>query len=249
MARVLASDEGGILASVRLPTAHPRLAPGVSLSSVVVVEVFRQGAFLLAHRVLDVPLTWHFITAVLRLRWLTAPPRMPHRAALNGVLSVRATVQTRKGQPYRVHWFLTLCIDGTDTVAGEFEGYVLEERDYRLLRRSATRRSTELHTDGAPVAVATPAGFEIHWDETDQFIFRRPSDHVVSMALVDATESAIALGAHAPLAALEMEFPRFAEHDTPILCVENEGEDNRVRTLTFQQEGSIVAIARVTLGR
>jgi hypothetical protein len=217
LAAYTAAGESGLQADVALRADHPRVRTRHGeLSPSIVLEVFRQGAFLSAHERLGIPLEWHFVTKRAVLTWVRRPPLVPPAGSMRCALNVQTIVEEHKqGEPFSLTWKLRLLQEGHAFAVGELRGWTLAPPRYHALRRTARA----LTNPGLPALTTTPdPDVIVVWDEQDSFLFNRGGDHVVSMALTDAVLAAATSTESTQLVTFAMEFRRFAELTDPIHC-------------------------------
>jgi hypothetical protein len=239
------TGELSLRADVGIPPTHSRARTSLGeLSSMVVLEVFRQGAFLIAHECVNVPMDWHFVTKRAALTWVQPPPLVPPFGVLWCELEVEVSIETKRGEPFLLTWNLRLSHGDRSVAVGTLWGWVLDPSRYRALRRAAL---------AAPESARRPATAQsedettVTWDDRDPFLFNRPGDHVVSMALIDAVFNGANSVDGTQLDTFEMDFLRFAERTDPIrLNVGHSpaGED----TFEFHQLGEVIARAVARTG-
>ncbi|WP_373692877.1 hypothetical protein [Agromyces silvae] len=235
----VALGDAQLLADVVIRSDHVRARTGRGeLSSAIALEVFRQGAFLIAHQHMRVPLDWHFITKNAVLRWSRWLPSFPASGEMRYQLDVRVDIETKRGRPFLLMWGLRLLYGGRVVADGELHGWTVAPARYRALRRTA------LAAPERPARPQTPQGESgaiVEWDDHDPFLLNRPGDHVVSMILIDAVLRAVN-AEEIRLRSFEMEFRRFAERTVPVYLLVNTDHAG-VSNVTFTQSGEVVAVA------
>jgi hypothetical protein len=209
----------------------------------LLLEVFRQGAFTIAHQGVGVPLTWHFVTHRLTIEWRERPASIGPLEIFHACLSVRVATRLRRGEPFRLTWTFELRTLGRLIATGVFDGWVLAPDRYFALRRT---RQSEAPQNRGPRVSPTAGGWTVGWNESDRFLFTRPADHVVSMALADAVFAARderAMGARE--LAFDIEFAQFAESAPEIVLRPDPAVDPAIETFTFTQRHHVIATARL----
>lgn len=231
-------------ADVAIPPDHARArARRGALSPSITLEVFRQGAFLIAHQSLGIPLEWHFVTKYAALKWVQSPPLVPRSNELRCELDVRVNIdELKQGQPFLMTWVLQLLHEGRIVAVGELRGWALAPHRYRALRRAVQ----VIPGSRLPTPPPSPEGAPVvQWNDGDAFLFSRPGDHVVSMVLIDAVFELAASAGERDLVALAMDFRRFAERSEPIHYSVTHGIGGAER-VQFTQSGEVIAEARTS---
>ncbi len=195
-----------------------RATRGGALSRIVVLEVFRQGAFLAAHTCVGVPIDWHFVTKHIEMEWCAGPPLATGQEALyESTLEVSVAAQEKRGEPYYLDWSLVLGDVQYPIAVGAIQGWVLASPRYRAMRRSSLASDV---ADEPTTASEAPGGADpqVSWDENDPFLFNRRGDHVVSMALIEAVLVALrgTSSTDVDRVGFSMDFLAFAERTSPI---------------------------------
>jgi hypothetical protein len=207
-------SELAICARVFVPASHARVKGGI-LPAIVIFELFRQGAFLAAHTRGSIPTDWHFVANQYDVTLLDSRIDVP-RHGFAADLRVDLSITYRNNKPHMATWNFLLSVGEQLIATGVYGGRILSPSQYRALRRGA------LEEDGLPYSTRSkiepaPGGFIIGWDLADSFIFRQPSDHVVSMAIMDAVLIAIPITGRPRLRTrISIEFTAFAERTAPI---------------------------------
>lgn len=236
-------EKDALSATVVIPRTHSQVKKARGqLSSMVVFEVFRQGAFLISHTNLQIPLGWHFVTKSSSLVWVLPPPIGSDNHALVYNLFVRVAVETKRGEPYRLFWALELFHEKNLIATGSLDGYALNTNRYRALRRTAINALSD--ASGALISASRTetgeTGSVVDWNEDDPFFFNRPGDHIVSMALIDT----VFRSATRNVRDFDITFEQFAERNPPIFLKQHQGD--KAESFIFFQDGATIATARTT---
>lgn len=237
-------------AAACVPVSHDRMAQGEKiLSTVLALEVFRQAGFLMAHVNVGMPFDWHLVTEKFGLVWLAEPPHVSSDGNIWFDLVGRVEVETKNTKPFRMGLEIEM-VNKNDVVArGHISALSLAPHQYRALRRRSLSQQTVSRPWPAEYLIPLDdGGFTFEWTESDQFLFNRPGDHVVSMAMIEAALVASERRAGTShIRAVEMNYKHFAERDKRItLTAEKQDNTNEIKW-AFRQESNVIAVANVVI--
>ena len=232
--------------TVDAPATHPRIAgaQGV-LPAIVALEIQRQGGYIAAHQ-FGVPLGWRFVILEFAVQWAGQGPRLdPGTGGFRGTLLVEADVtQLWQEKPRRMEYaFQLLNSDAEVAGSGRAVALCLDPSRYAMLRQ----RSGAVDEPGS--ALAAPGEVvRVRWNDQDRFLFNRPGDHVVSMALLDAFLNEIASrNPSRSVIGIDTRFYRFGESAHPVSLNISVGSVSEVVQGVFLQDGTVIAEAAATL--
>jgi hypothetical protein len=230
------------LCAVDIPMSHPRMRTRAdeALPLLVALELQRQGGYVSAHAQ-GIPIGWRFVILRFGVRWNAGGPRVMTTEGFHGALEIRSRViRSWGGKPRLIEFDFALRNSGNRLVAsGRGLTLCLEPSRYAAIR---TRNQPD---QGRPQSRTSQAKLiEVRWDIQDRFLFNRPDDHVVSMALLDAFLTH--LDTAFPLAraqGIDAEFFAFGSASRPIwMDVTHATPANRVQ-VSFIQDNSVIATA------
>ncbi|KAA9110670.1 AfsA-related hotdog domain-containing protein [Microbacterium rhizomatis] len=212
---VVAGDR--VSASGVISSGHSRmLRSGGRLPGILVLEIFRQAGFLMAHEAAGMPFGWHLVTSRVEMVWRAGPPHVASNSAFAFEVTGEVGVERRGGEPCYLQFTAELASAGRVIATGTIEAYSLAPDRYQALRRHALVAphahlvaDTQSNDDGSP-------GRVVGWDDSDPFLFNRPGDHVVSMALIEAILAAAEAHSSGRPTSVEVEFLHFAERNSPV---------------------------------
>ncbi|KAA9107526.1 AfsA-related hotdog domain-containing protein [Microbacterium rhizomatis] len=126
-AEVLIADhmvaDGRLQVDVCVPSAHPHAVSGAgALSSALLLEVWRQGAFLAAHEVIGVPVDWQFELGEITLTWTQPPPLLCSMGALWGEVFVTTEAADCSSVPSAITGEFEFQVNGRVVAVGRFAG-------------------------------------------------------------------------------------------------------------------------------
>lgn len=230
--------------AIDAPISHRRVALRTddALPLVVALEIQRQGGYAAAHSQ-GIPIGWRFVILQFGVRWHSRGPQVEGAAGFRGALEVKSsTVRAWNGMPRLLEFRFQMRDDHCERVAsGRGLTLCLEPSRYAAMRKRATSEPAleEWKSEGRL--------FRLHWDVNDRFLFNRPDDHVVSMALLDALE--VHVNRAFPLASAESidaEFFQFAAA-TRAVWLHVSGISRGRAEAAFIQDGRVIARATVTI--
>jgi hypothetical protein len=232
-------------------------------------ETIRQACLLLAHKALDVPMGFSFLTESTAFEVAEEGVRLsqPARPA-HVVLDMRLSdVKRRAGAVNAFAYDVVAHRDGEWLGSGRLRGKCTSQAVYRRLRgdRIEARPPRAVVEPVAPRLVGRDCEFDVvlgasadagvhplRIDGEHPVLFDHPVDHVPGMVLMEAARQAALLALGAPqglLVACEAQFSRYVEFHTPCLVSTDEPErdDRGRRTLTvrFHQDGTEAGTCRV----
>jgi len=231
--------------AVDAPTTHPRIASAGRrmLPVIVALEIQRQCGYIAAHQ-LGVPFGWRFVILEFAVRWLGEGPRLSS-TGFQGDITVDADVtHWWEEKPRRVEYGFLLCnAEGEPVGSGRGLALCLDPSRYAVMRQRSASISTQETVAWMPDELVP-----VHWNDQDRFLFNRPDDHVVSMALLDAflneVSATVSAGA---VDGIDTQFHRFGESAGPIwLSISSDAATNMAEG-TFLQGQTIIAHATATL--
>jgi hypothetical protein len=200
------------------------------------LEIFRQCGYLASHVRLSVPTDWHLVTTRMELTWFGAPASSGCDDWEGSVVAFARVAKTRKGHPFHLQLSCVLETRSVGIAIGVLHAMVLSPDDYRVVRRgmSAMAEPPPLHCEGR----------EFVWDYSDRFLFNKPHDHVVSMAVTEAILDNLRqrYPRSAPMV-VEFAFHRFATGDSP-LVMKILTDDPTADVYEVRQQGDLVCSAR-----
>lgn len=235
-------------ASGAVPGSHSRM-PRVDgpLPEIIVLEIFRQAGFFMAHQGVGMPFGWHLVTTRFGMDWQQQPPHVDAASTFLFNLNGQVSIRRRGPDPYYLGFTAELVAGDRAVAGGWVEAYCLAPHQYQALRRRSltdTGASQRDSRNTAPEEERAESGWLVSWDAQDPFLFTRFGDHVVSMAMIE-TVLAVAGGRddkHAPVS-VDMEFSKFGEVSDPIILTPVD-QDTRRRRWELHQTGEVIARAR-----
>jgi hypothetical protein len=213
----------------------------------VVLEVFRLGSLLVAHRQLGIPPEWRFVLKALELEWEGPPPQVPALGAIWCELTVDVSVELSRRERSLLTWRCALIQDGRTLAIGRLQGWVMAPRRYRSHRKAAGT-ATDAKANRAPRRLLAPAdgGWTVSWDGRDGVLAAVHADHVPPLVLADAALSATRLRSpDGQVHLFEMAFPGFAERGSPVALGLTWDAESSVNVFSVRQGEHTVATARV----
>lgn len=227
-------------ASGRVPAGHSRMPdPRGGLPEMLALEIIRQAGFFTAHAAIGVPFGWHLVTTRLALTWQRDAPRVSKNTPFRFDVTGRVERLTKDA----LHFRAELEHKQQIIAVGTIEALSIAPDRYRALRRrSLSSPAAPHHVTGSPLGELTKDGWMVRWNDQDPFLFNRPGDHVVSMALIDAVLAGARLRAPC-VVSLDMRFLRFAERDGTITLKAAGDQFHDGKTWEIRQGGEIIARA------
>ncbi|WP_243762425.1 ScbA/BarX family gamma-butyrolactone biosynthesis protein [Streptomyces sp. Tu 3180] len=232
-------------------------------------ETIRQACLLLAHKALDVPMGFSFLTESTAFEVTEEGMRLsrPARPA-HVVLAMRlGDVTRRAGTVSSYAYDVVAHRDGKRLGSGRLRGKCASPAVYRRLRgdRAEARPPQATAEPVDPRLVGRDCAFDVvlgasvdagvhplRINAEHPVLFDHPVDHVPGMVLMEAARQAGLLALGAPrglLVACEARFRRYVEFHTPCLVSTDEPErgDGGRHTLTvrFHQDGSEAGACRI----
>jgi hypothetical protein len=214
---------------------------GGGLPGILVLEVLRQAGFLVAHVAVGVPLDWHLVTRRFGFVWECRPTVLPSAPGFPFDLIGHVDVGERGALAFAAE----LWHDGAIAARGSIEAVSLAPDRYSALRRSALAGAAAQAVELTSPLSPSDRLWVVRWHDGDAFLFNRPGDHVVSMALMDAVLSRVESGAAGLRGvSVDMEVVQFAERTGTITLHLTEGQPRGEQRWEFRQAGLLVARAR-----
>lgn len=260
---LLADWEATGVSSIRADVCVPGVrgvasSAGRELSNLVVLEVFRLGAVLVAHRLIGIAHEWRFVLTAFDVKWEGPPPQVPALGATWFELTVDASIELSRRERSLLTWRCAIVEDGRVVASGRLQGWMMAPRRYRSHRRvhatTPARPSARRASGAAPrrLLAAAGDGWEIRWNG------RGPGagagdrmahvDHVPPLVLAEATLSATRLLApDAQIDLVEMTFSGFAERDATLRLDLSRDTSAEANVFVVRQGEATVATARVHL--
>jgi hypothetical protein len=233
--------------AIDAPSTHPRIAGAERrmLPVIVALEMQRQCGYVAAHQ-LGVPFGWRFVILEFGVRWLGRGPRLSS-TGFQGDMTVDVDVtHSWQGKPRRVEYgFLLSNAEGEPVGSGRGLALCLDPSRYAVMRQRSASVTTHETVASMPGELVP-----VHWNDEDRFLFNRPDDHVVSMALLDAflneISGAVPAGA---VDGIDTQFRRFGESAGQIwLSISRDAATNMAEGI-FVQDQAIIAHATATLNQ
>jgi hypothetical protein len=232
----------GVHASGRVPSNHSRLPDirGV-LPEILGLEIFRQVGFFAAHTAIGIPMGWHLVTTRFGLMWQTAPPIVSKSSTFWFNVTGHAQAQANRVLRFTAE----LHHEGVVIALGSIEALSVSPHRYQALRRRFINVATVPHNEiGTPLGDETEAGWTVRWNDQDPFLFNRPGDHVVSMALIEAVLAGARRESDERYSlSVDMEFHNFADRNATITLRRTGNFNPTNQRWELEQNGRIVAQA------
>lgn len=240
--------------SMRADVCVPGVRGGASsvgrdLSSMVVLDVFRLGALLVAHRQLGIASEWRFVLKAFDLNWEGPPPLVPALGAIWCELTVEASIELSRRERSLLTWRCAIVEDGRTVATGRLQGWLMSPRRYRAHRKTLSTSGSGVRPAGRRRLLATDGdGWEIHWDGRGSVESAARADHVPPLVLAEAALAATRLRSpEAQIDLVEMTFPGFAEPETALRLDLAWDAAAGVNVFAVRQGERTVATARVRL--
>lgn len=217
-----------------------------SVPVTLLAEAFRQAGMAVCVLGLAVPPDSHFVISHMTVEWDADALAFPRFGAFEASLHVSITdTELRKGVLHRLH--VDYSIEGV--ASGHVTAQMLNDRDYRIVRRRATAMTGSETSDVDDIIldpVITETGLSatlgVQW--TDPFFFDHPVDHLPGMLLLHGAATLHERFGAAVPSRLDIAFLRFAELGVEIR-IDQRSVDG-VSTTTFSQGGSLIAESTIT---
>jgi hypothetical protein len=234
---------------VCIPSEHARMRrSNGSLPIILALEVLRQGGFVAAHKGMGVPLEWHFVIQHFGIRWDSQPPAIPTGARFRAELVTRiVNTQFRDGLPSVLVYEFDLVYKGEVIATGNGITLCINPPRYHALRKRALSSPTSPHhCEDHPFSRDEQGQLTIRWNDQDPFLFNRPGDHVVSMALIDSFIAAASDHNHSEkhIQSFDISFISFAECNQ-VIHLDIDSDDPVTMTGKFVQDGRVIAEAKI----
>ncbi|MDF2991333.1 MAG: hypothetical protein K0S37_1847 [Microbacterium sp.] len=193
-------------------------AGGRELSSMVVLDVFRLGALLVAHRQLGIAPEWRFVLKAFDLKWEGPSPLVPALGAIWCELTVEASIELARRERSLLTWRCAIVEDGRTVATGRLQGWLMAPRRYRAHRKALATKTSDARTSPPRRLLAADGdGWQIHWDGRDAVQSAARLDHIPPLVLAEAALSATRLRSpEAQVDLIEMTFPGFAEREAAL---------------------------------
>lgn len=233
-------------ASGSIPGSHSRMPwLGGPLREAVVLEVFRQAGLFMAHAGLGMPTGWRLITTRFGMTWRKHPPQIGVASVFWFDVSGQASVERRGSKASYLRFAAEMVWAGRVVADGFVEAYSVAPDLYRAFRRPSHRTPpTADPVVGSPSRETPENEQPVQRDDSDPFLFDQPTDHIVSMALIETVLAAAASpGKKRKAISVDMEFLKFAECSDPITLVCEERRLNGERAWELRQAGQAIARA------
>jgi 2-oxo-3-(phosphooxy)propyl 3-oxoalkanoate synthase len=220
-----------------------------SVPVTLLAEAFRQAGMAVCVLGMGVPADSHFVISAMTVEWDADELAFPRFGAYEAPLHVKITdTETRKGVLHRLH--VDYRIEGVAT--GHVTAQMLNDRDYRVVRRGAakmtgseTTRADDIIVDPVITETGMSALLGVQW--TDPFFFDHPVDHLPGMLLLHGAATLHERFGPATSSRLDIAFLRFGELGKETRIDQRSTDDGMVTT--FSQDGVPVAEATIAAAR
>jgi hypothetical protein len=236
-------DDTALRIDVCVPGFHPRVRQaGSELPMIVLLEIWRQSGFLVAHELTNVPVDWPFVTGRLSAAWASTPPVIPALGAIWCELVARVHTSAGRHDELHLEWRFDLSEDGQHVASGAARSIARSPAAYERWRALALGPRT---LRPAPPEPAEPEGSAATWDSGDPFLADTTADRVSSLILAHVALAHSSAPASATRFDLECVAPAAHGRRVDLRLAPRPRGRGRATRYELSQDGTRIANARI----